>query len=101
MTPPIPPNCQAFGTNPEPYFDLCAYGASCRNEDGDASDGPFLSEPGALRPIIAAVAEVAWLREAERLEKARFDKGASYDEMLRLADEAENNARAWRAWSEQ
>ena len=100
MTPPIPPGCEAFGANPEPYFDLVPYGASCRNEDGDTSDGPLLSDPGALRPIIAAVAEIAWLKEAERLEKARFDPGADYDEMLRMADGAEYVAREWRKWGE-
>lgn len=105
--PPIPPNC--------PYF-IDIGGKPCfvywNHEFGH-------TEPGALEklekgypwtryftPVIASIAEVAWLKEAERLEAERSSrisklKLGEYQLIWRAEDEALANARAWRQWQTQ
>ena len=58
--PEIPPNCPYFGMLPKPWFDLAEVNLMMKDDEGDACDGPFLSDPGPLRKIIACVAVEFW-----------------------------------------
>ena len=89
---PIPPNCRYFDARPceaGPYFISPSIPPTwgvlkipIRKVD---------SEYPGWRPIIAAAAEVAWLRKAESLKGCYGDN--QYEER--------RNARASRAWGEE
>jgi hypothetical protein len=101
--PPIPPGCEYFSEN-----DI--FGMSFHTWHGGAINVYPLEEPlfeiikhPCLRGIIAAVAEVGWLREAERLQE--FIDGGSNSaaeklELLATWAKAKANAAAWREWGE-
>lgn len=104
--PPIPPGCEHFLRCPEWAFVFpTRYDQDPREGLVDLHyDGrEHLDDKRAS--IIAAVAEVAWLREAERLGigwRMAFDAGN--DRLCQITHrqrvEAEDNARAWRKWGE-
>lgn len=111
--PPIPPGCEFFfkprgrGVAPGWWFRLPSP-KKCPGEGmttalsflGDAENADYCGRLD--RRMVAAVAEIAWRREAERLEKSetyrRQDDSLVMIQPKRVA--AIRNARAWRAWGE-
>lgn len=108
--PPIPPNCPYFREYPE--FGIVFVWPDSGVPDDSASG--FADQALPLdklkrtdKPIIAAVAEVAWREESERLDR---DWSTKYEGTPRSSDIVEANgllieigkveaiARAWRAW---
>lgn len=84
--PAIPPNCKHFVCMSPRMNGDHIYGLKVAS-----MTWPIGTKQ--LRPITAAVAEVAWYREAERLEA----KSSMYLDLI-LA--SEKNALAWRSWGE-
>lgn len=99
--PEIPPNC-------DEWFDADVFKPHVTNVQ------PSLNYPGEWRPIIAAFAEVAWIRIAEVyasdylviFNKYMTDRGLTDDERTRMYDAAtkrnaaQTQSSAWRAWGE-
>jgi len=52
-----------------------------------------------FRPIIGAVAEVAWRKEAEKWATTPVNDCKNFDDIAAWKAEAEANALAWRKWS--
>lgn len=71
-------------------FSLDCHGVSITDRVGDC-------EPD-LRPVIAALCEVVWRKEAERLSEIRTmtvgETEANYNERV----DCWNNVRAWQQW---
>lgn len=94
--PPVPLNCsliQAY-SNGNLYLLYENRQHGCRFNFGDCLD---------TRNIIAAVAEVAWRKEADSARDGIFRQTRTEvlcDQKKRLA-RAETNAQAWRKWAEQ
>ncbi len=94
--PPIPPNCPYF----EKYNDEMGW-----RFNFSANEFVFLS-CCCQRPIIAAVAEVAWRIEGRRLSATlplldgygTIWKDKANCDIRRAVDEADDNASAWRRW---
>lgn len=80
--PPVPPGCEYFLLPEEEGADV-----TFRVNGDDYAIFMELSKPE-WRPVIAAVAEVAWTRIAQRSAQR-----TAFNEALR-------NANAWRAWGE-
>lgn len=97
--PPIPPNCELFDEFPDysgrPAIMLNGALWSCIDNEGEPCDGYFLDDdvPDGMRPIIAAMAEVAWRKVNEEL----LPDGSNAD-AIRAAF---RNALAWREWGEE
>lgn len=106
--PPIPPGCAYFSTQDEGPNQEPSYWFGFKwAEFGSAGIERDVTEclchcDDRIRPIIAAVAEVAWLREAERLERETPAVPIEAWEKAKYGVwAARDNARAWRRWSEQ
>lgn len=90
--PPIPPNCaEVFESNGHARARL-PYEESSQTE----TIALWLEENSMWRPIIAAVARVGWLDEAERLIE-ETPEGAT----LPAWAKAHENADAWREWGKE
>ena len=104
--PPIPPNCPYFFENKDGAFFSVVDGQKPLMQQVGATIIRLCNVSPEWRPIIAAVAEVAWLREAERIyQEAKADDCA--DLIFHEGNEdngyfvATRNAHAWREWGEQ
>lgn len=104
--PPIPPGCEYFRfVTPKrgslkPHWNFWMPGADGRKNifPLDGLDDPL------VRPIIAAVAEVACIRRAEAIRRMairaqRHDRRAWYW-LVRKPQRWDYAARAWRAWAD-
>jgi len=108
--PPIPPNCPYFREpkSEDAWFEVP--GGCYSSEEQEQVDGPLLSSCGHWCPIIAAVAQVAWLKLAKACEaKIPYPPSSKIPEMQWKQEEynasrdlqlALNNAAAWERWSE-
>lgn len=87
--PPIPPNHPNF-TDQSFWFDSFEYTANI----------PLAKVDPEWRPVIAAVAEVAWLKEYDRVNNGG-DPPTSWprDRVVYLFHCA-SSSRAWRAWGD-
>ena len=85
--PPIPPNCPYFEGNDFVDQNGARWNTDCLDL--------FDHYNTAMRPIIAAVAEVAWRKEAERLRAIR-GCATSCIAMVKACD----NADLWREWGQ-
>jgi len=84
--PPIPPNCPYLEMRDDEVRLLLNY----------ACYMPIDSmEPACARALIAALAEVGWLRESERIAS---DDPMPSDRPSDAWFDAQNNANAWRDW---
>lgn len=106
--PPIPPGCEYFkiSTTGRPMFMV-------RSRNGRRHWVEIAKllriDAGYWRPIIAAVAEVAWRREADRIvdvtEHGVYEGGGMHYQHAKMeaclkVNAAIDNAAQWRAWGE-
>ena len=93
--PPIPPNC--------PYFTNMGFFRIVDIPSGVVLKSIIIAD-STWRPIIAAVAEVAWLKEARRLSALRKEqKDKPVSERPNYTSpmlDAVMNADLWRIWGE-
>ena len=100
--PPVPPNCDWFDTLGSPAFKKMDGGEYIifilldwpANTPQLAIEG-YQRDLEIWRPVIAAVAEVAWLREAERLDKVMQQTN---DDVLQEYSHAVLTSQEWAAW---
>jgi len=98
--PPVPPNCE--------YFEKrtgCVHGEAwhfvAAGSDGCVAECLCHCDP-VFRGVVAAVAEVWWLKEAEKLFSdwsAQNGKEPLNYKLLEDASAANHNARLWRQWA--
>ena len=108
--PPIPPNCPQFRNTGLHQHGPWLFDAV------DWASSVYVHKSDEVRPIIAAVAEVAWLKAAHSLDR-RWPAALArsrYESRCRLSDsrsnffsvvqsyyQARENALKWREWGEQ
>lgn len=92
--PPIPPNC--------PYFMMEGDDVACGMPDSAGKSSwpmPLKLADKYERGVIAAIAEVAWLREAERLDDLLGEREAMGSDLRCQEENARCCAKMWRDWS--
>ena len=101
--PPIPPNCPYFFENKDGAFFSVVDGQKPLMQQVGATIIRLCNVSPEWRPIIAAVAEVAWRKEAERLEEQRSgcNDEAEFCRVGREIVDVLSNAAHWRAWGEE